>query len=222
MLAAHIAELRTQLDKELKQTFLQIHKDVAYRISAAIEPGNDNDVRQMLIDEIENELLQNHETIEQGVSKCLSKLYSKLEKNPALTAVIHSLGERRRYGDPYRAVIGQYRNGEDSLLCSAKIYHSSTAKKIFESSIKPYLVTGAQIMYNTYIRPFGLINPYSAVGTMASLILSAGALPILIGYRMLNKHLKLLNEVQKRAQSSVETILQGLMEDITNNVHQTL
>jgi hypothetical protein len=157
MLNVHLNGLHAQMEKELKQLFIQIHQAVANRISATIQLEDDNAVQQAFIDEINKELLMNREKIEQSVSMCLNELYLKLEKDPALTAFIHSFGQHRFYGDPYQAVVGQHRNVESSLISSAKLYYAAPSLGdisicfVGAESIKNWLSTFDTLRNNKYL-----------------------------------------------------------------------
>ncbi|CAF1114344.1 unnamed protein product [Adineta steineri] len=126
MLTIHLAELHAQIEKELKEPFTQIHLTVSRKFSTNTECDNDENIQRALLDEIENELSVKREQIQKGVSNCVNELYRKLGENPALTAVIVSLGKRTLYSNAYQAVIGQYRKEDHSLLRSAKLYHAAS------------------------------------------------------------------------------------------------
>ncbi|CAF3140215.1 unnamed protein product [Rotaria sp. Silwood2] len=216
MLTVHLSELHNQLNQELKELFVQIHRVVANNISPVIQLKNDDVTRQALIYEIEKKLSESRGEIDQGVSKCLNKLYLELEKNPELTAIVRSSGKRRLYGDPYQAVVGQCRNGENSLLCSAEIYHNTSLRNIFKCLLK--------IGRTTYPSRHLVGNIFPIIsGIIGFLLCKAECFsPREIGKEVRLERQRLTNQAETYAESNAETILKGLGEDICNHIRQTL
>jgi predicted GTPase len=241
MLTNDIIELHTQISEELKEPFLKIHCVVADKISSVIQLGDDNAVQQALVNEIDKQLSANREEIEQRLVKCLNKLYSKLEKNPALTALIRSLGERRLFGDPYRTVIGQYKSMEDSLTNSAEFFNAApSAIDIFGHFFPAYLLSFIAPhsirltkdydhkvfdYFKTYVRGLSMCVSLPIFGPLMGIGFGFSTYLHYIvrkNRRLLGERKELVNQARANAASSVETILKELLKDISDHLCQTL
>ena len=223
ILIAHLDKLSTQLDDELKQPFLEIHQRVADRVSNTAQPQNGDFMRQLLTNEIQNELLKEQVKINQLILKCLKECYSNLEQNPTLRGLIHSIGARKFYGDPYEAVIGQYRNEEDSVLYYAKFNHTSSLTCIFQGLLKTAVVSVLENPESTVMRVLG-----SALTLVFSTREPILAVPLCLATtysaskKILNTRRDLRDKAQETASRSVKTIIHGVIKEIVNNLCRML
>jgi hypothetical protein len=172
-----------------------------------------------------------------------------LKKNPALAALIRSLGERRLFGDPYRTVIGQYKSIGDSLTSSAEFFNAApSAIDIFghftATYILPFIAPHSLFLTKDYddkvLNYQRILVPKLGLVASGILVVSGILCPVIlcpeliIGYgayqyfkarknrKLLSEREALINEVRAIADSSVETILKELLKDISNHLCQTL
>ena len=127
VLTVYDADLQAQIEAELKGPLIQIHQAISRKFSTITESAYDENIQRALTCEIENQLAVKREQIQNSVTKCVKEYYRKLGENPALTAVILSLEKRALYGDPYQAVIGQYRKEHHVLSNSTESYRTIRA-----------------------------------------------------------------------------------------------
>lgn len=223
ILTVYRNELRTQLQEELKQPFIRIHKNIAKSIADVMKSGDASVLQQVLADAIQKELLVNRKKLEETVSTCLDTLYSKLEKNLQLSAVIRSLEKRRIYGNPYQAVVGQYRNAVDSLMESAKFYHTASSLRSLDRRgidvSKNVVPVGDQTTSRKYLAST-LMAFFRNVYTLSTTPIEDYECFDIV-WRAVT-HAQLTNMARKSAQSSTETILNGLLQDILNHIYQML
>ncbi len=210
MLDVHQIDFKTALKIELKEVFIEIHQVVANKIFSNIQPGNDEAVKKMLVYEINEQLKMNHTKIERSISECLDKFYSNLEKNPALKAVIWSYGRRNLYGDPYRTIIGQYQTQVDNLISSEKFYHNQHSLNL------------ADKYYS--LRNLPNSSHLNKIKAAVSVLFHSTRIFTNIKEFIVQKsEWKTLNtQFHTDFKSSVEIILDGIAEDISNHIHEIL
>lgn len=208
LLTNHLNELCTRLDGELKRPLLQIHQRVASRVSIRTQSESDETMRDLIAVEIQKELLGKEGDINARLMKCLDECYSKMKQHPALTALMHSMEQRKLYGDPYKVIVGQCCNEEHRLLHSAKNYHLSSLRRKFVNWI------GTTI---DFVRQNPWPNGSATLHALTSAVIDLSITSVIETIE--ESHL-----LRKRAQGNalliVDDIVDGVMKEITINISQ--